>query len=386
MTWKQLKHFCSGPAEYGLNVPSDAYVAEGIRLLRTTDIQDGGTITHADQGVFVDPAIVAPRHQLAPGDLLFSRAGSLGRCYRVRPSDGPLTFAGYLVRFRPAKDADPRYLAYCASAAFFQAAIAADAITSTISNFNAERYAGLRVPDRELADQCAVADFLDKETERIEALIAKKRRMIDLLRERWLNEVRTRMRGLAAEHGWIDLKRLVQCLDGKRVPLSAEERDTRQGEYPYFGASGQIDSVDDYLFNETLVLLGEDGAQLADPDYEIAMVVSGPIWVNNHAHVLRPVSVDPLFLSMHLSTVDRALVLSGATREKITQADMNEIPVPAAPRDVQLRVSGELQRRRSHLQALEKRMERQIALLQEHRQALITAAVRGKLKMPGVAA
>ena len=142
-----------------------------------------------------------------------------------------------------------------------------------------------------------------------------------------------------------------------------------------------IDSVDSYLFDETLVLLGEDGAQLADPDYEISFVVRGKVWVNNHAHVLRPVAADPNFLAMHLTTLDRGAFISGATREKITQADMNEIPVPNVSVSLQSDVARELSSVRTRCDRALSAISRQVDLLAERRRALITAAVTGDLAM-----
>jgi type I restriction enzyme S subunit len=244
----------------------------------------------------------------------------------------------------------------------------------------------VKVPVPPAATQRAIADFLEAETARIDALIAKKLQLARLLEERWRSAVRNRMQELGQRHGQIALKRLVRCLDGRRVPLSAEERAARRGPYPYFGASGQIDTVDDYLFDETLVLLGEDGAQLADPNYEISVVVSGPVWVNNHAHVLRPLFVDPWFLAMHLSMVDRALVISGATREKITQSDMDNIPVPDVPISDQVIHSETLRKMKAMTEKSSAALSSQVGLLREHRQALITAAVTGELEIRGVAA
>ena len=185
MSWRALKRFCDGPPEYGLNVPASEYMSGGLRFLRTTDIGKDGTLATANEAVYVDPAqVVDERHRLRSGDLLFSRSGTLGRCLRYAREHGPATYAGYLVRFRTRSEVDPRFLQYCAQSQFFQDAIAADAITSTISNFNAEKYAGLQVPWQEPLQQRAIADYLDTETARIDSLITKKRRMIELLDER----------------------------------------------------------------------------------------------------------------------------------------------------------------------------------------------------------
>jgi type I restriction enzyme S subunit len=234
--------------------------------------------------------------------------------------------------------------------------------------------------------QKRIADYLDAETARIDSLIASSARQRALNEERLRAVVISEMVQLSARHGTVALRRLVACLDGRRVPLNAEERSRRQGEYPYYGASGVVDRVDDFLFDETLVLLGEDGAQLGDPNYPIAQMVTGKIWVNNHAHVLRADSVDPAFLVFQLNSFDRMAVISGATREKITQEDMSRIPVPNVSREVQARTTARLAGLADRVVKLNGALQRRIALLQERRQALITAAVTGQLEIPGVAA
>jgi type I restriction enzyme S subunit len=203
--------------------------------------------------------------------------------------------------------------------------------------------------------------------------------MIQLLEERWRAAVRNRMAELSGVYGDLPLKWFVECLEAVRVPLSSEERANKPGPFPYFGASGVIDSIDGYLFDETLVLLGEDGAQLADPTCEISFVVEGKSWVNNHAHVLRPVAADPYFLALHLSTFDRTAFISGSTREKITQGEMNSIPVPALEVEAQRNEAIDLVRVKRTSESAVRRLTHQIDLLAERRQALITGAVTGRL-------
>lgn len=233
--------------------------------------------------------------------------------------------------------------------------------------------------------QRAIADYLDAETTRIDALAQLSKRQQQLNSELMRTRIVSAMDRLAAVRGTIPLRRLVTCLDGRRVPLNAMERSTRQGPYPYYGASGIVDHIDDYLFDETLVLLGEDGAQLGDPTYPVAQVVVGKVWVNNHAHVLRP-HADPAFLVFRLNTFDRMLVMSGSTREKITQEDMGRIPVPNVPRAEQVQLAAELESGAERTTGLNEALQRRVDLLHERRQALITAAVTGQLDIPGVAA
>ncbi len=181
--WRKFKHFCSCLPQYGLNVPASDYASAGTRFIRTSDINDRGEMAEVDP-VYVKDSIIGPKYQLQEGDLLLSRSGTLGRCLRYQHVMGKATFAGYLIRFRPNNGSDPRFIEYCTQSKFFQQAIEAEAPSSTISNFNAERYANLPLPWWTLDRQRAIADFLDIETGHIDALVSKAHRMIGLLTER----------------------------------------------------------------------------------------------------------------------------------------------------------------------------------------------------------
>src|SRR2546423_8943256 len=89
--------------------------------------------------------------------------------------------------------------------------------------------------------------------------------------------------------GWTvkPLASSVDVLDSRRKPVNSRERSSRVGSIPYYGATGQVGWIDDYIFDEELVLLGEDGAPFLDKSKSIAYIVTGKSWVNNHAHVLR---------------------------------------------------------------------------------------------------
>jgi type I restriction enzyme S subunit len=127
----------------------------------------------------------------------------------------------------------------------------------------------------------------------------------------------------------IPLGLVTTCLDGRRVPLNAEQRSEQPGTYPYWGAGSIVDHIDDYIFDEDLVLLGEDGAPFFDPAREVAFFVRERVWVNNHIHVLRPSpDTDPSFLTHALNVVDYNEYITGSTRDKLTQDDMRAIRVP----------------------------------------------------------
>jgi len=137
-----------------------------------------------------------------------------------------------------------------------------------------------------------------------------------------------------------DLGELVDVLDSRRVPLSAKERAVRPGDVPYYGATGQVGWIDDALFDEPLVLLGEDGVQFFDRDKPKAYAIAGRAWVNNHAHVLRARIglIDQRFLLHYLNWFDFTGFANGTTRLKLTQSAMRRIPVVLPPMDEQQRI------------------------------------------------
>lgn len=115
--------------------------------------------------------------------------------------------------------------------------------------------------------------------------------------------------------------------DSKRVPVSGAERAKRRGSYPYHGAAGVMDYVDDYLFDGVYVLLGEDGSVVRDTGLAVTQYVWGKLWVNNHAHVLQgkgTVSTEQLYLHFHFEPI--APYVTGAVQPKLSQGRMNAMP------------------------------------------------------------
>ena len=121
--------------------------------------------------------------------------------------------------------------------------------------------------------------------------------------------------------------------DSERIPLSLEERENLNKIYDYYGASGIIDKVDKYIFDDTLLLIGEDGANLINRSTQIAFIASGKFWVNNHAHVI---DFDEHFIVMKyvmyfINAISLEDYITGTAQPKMNQANMNKIPVPLPP-------------------------------------------------------
>lgn len=123
--------------------------------------------------------------------------------------------------------------------------------------------------------------------------------------------------------------------DNKRVPLSSMERAKRKGKYPYYGAASIIDYVDNYLFDGTYLLIGEDGTVITDDGFPILQYVWGKFWVNNHAHVLQgkgEISTEFLYLFLKCTPVNS--IVTGAVQPKINQANLNGIALIIPQKDI----------------------------------------------------
>ncbi|MFD0957984.1 restriction endonuclease subunit S [Paenibacillus chungangensis] len=133
---------------------------------------------------------------------------------------------------------------------------------------------------------------------------------------------------------------ICEFLDGRRKPVKKADREKMKGDIPYYGATGIVDWVDSYLFNESLVLLGEDGENLRSRVLPMAFKVEGKSWVNNHAHVIRPSSeIDIDFLVQYLNSLDYEPFITGSAQPKLNQNVCKKIPVNIPSFSEQLKIA-----------------------------------------------
>ena len=131
---------------------------------------------------------------------------------------------------------------------------------------------------------------------------------------------------------WVRFGDLMKNRDSERVPVSVADRKKLKKIYDYYGASGVIDKVENYLFNSKLLLIGEDGANLVSRSTPIAFIANGKYWVNNHAHVLDYYVEDYLdFVMYYINSISLIPYVTGAAQPKLNQDNMNRIPVPLPP-------------------------------------------------------
>ncbi|MEB8058636.1 restriction endonuclease subunit S [Pseudomonas fulva] len=184
----------------------------------------------------------------------------------------------------------------------------------------------------------AYDDLIENNTRRIEILEEMARRLY----EEWFVQFRFPghegvefKESLPSGWAWVSIEDAADNFDRLRKPLSKMQRAGRSGSYPYYGAAKVFDYIDDYLFEGRYLLMAEDGSVITPEGHPVLQITHGRFWVNNHTHILKgrgPFSTEFIYLA--LSTYQVAGHITGAAQPKITQANMNRIPVLRATNDV----------------------------------------------------
>lgn len=126
---------------------------------------------------------------------------------------------------------------------------------------------------------------------------------------------------------YLNLNEVSVNFDSKRKPMSSREREQHKGTYPYYGATSIIDYVDDYIFDDTYLLMGEDGTVKTSEGYPVLQYIWGKNWINNHAHVLQGTIISTEYLMFALRKKNIEALITGAVQPKINQVNMNKIKI-----------------------------------------------------------
>jgi type I restriction enzyme, S subunit len=414
MTWTatRLKHLCSDAGQYGLNIPAEEYSATGARLIRTSDI-DHGNLASEENAVYVDLRL-DDRYRLREGDLLLSRSGTLGESYLVDPKGAGATYAGYLVRFRPRSGVDPRFLAYSAQSAPFQAEIAAGAVTSTIQNFNAEKYANIPLPSPPAEEQRRIADFLDAEVERTSETELRCSQLLTLLAEKREAGVTSEVTGVSQANrkesslpwvdtlpvGWEEVKlSLVARMGSGHTPSRSHPEWWEDCRIPWV-TTGEVSQIRDdrrEVLRETREQISDLGianssAELHPPGTVVLSrtasagfsAVMGEAMATSQDFVAWTCGprVDNFYLLWCLRAMRSDLLgrlAMGSTHKTIYVPDLQSLRIPLPSVAEQRNIVERIRRRNAEIDRLVDVVKTQLVLLKERRQALITAAVTGQI-------
>jgi type I restriction enzyme S subunit len=183
-----------------------------------------------------------------------------------------------------------------------------------------------RIPVPPIEVQREVVRILDEYTATHDELVRQLEEEM-ALREQQLSTAQKSLMSTGDGAEWIPLKELCTNLDSRRKPVTKSSREP--GPYPYYGASGIVDYVSGYLFDGEFLLVAEDGANLVARSTPIAFVAAGKTWVNNHAHILEfSDKTMQAYVEMYLNSIDLTEFITGAAQPKLSQKNLNRIPIP----------------------------------------------------------
>lgn len=172
------------------------------------------------------------------------------------------------------------------------------------------------------------------------------------------------------------LKWLFYNLDNLREPISADKRERTNPQYEYYGASGVIDKIDYYNVDDRVLLIGEDGANLVFRNLPLIYKAEGKFWVNNHAHILKPMkNVDYGYMYYTLEAADYSTFITGSAQPKLSQSNLELQTLPVPPYYEQVFIAAYLDTHCAKIDNLISIQQKRIALLQELKQSVITHAV-----------
>lgn len=400
---KKVKHRCYVKARVGWKgLKSDEFLKEGYAYLVTGSDFENDTVNWREcyqidkERYDEDPYI-----QLQNEDLLITKDGTIGKLAIVKDLDKAACLnSGIFVVRSTKEDFSTEFLFWILKSKLFVQFNEYTSYGSTIQHLYQNVFVEFGFTFPTINEQAAIVNFLDSKTAEIDALIADKKSLLELYEEEkitiinqavtkgvnpdvpmkdsgieWLGEI--------PEHWEIKrLKYVFSSLNHIRIPLSSEERGKMiNKDYDYYGASGVIDKVENFLFEEPLLLIGEDGANLISRSTRLAFIARGKYWVNNHAHILKPKYGVLEYYSEILELCDYSIWISGSAQPKLTSENLLSIQICIPPLKEQQSIVQHIEEECSRVDAKIAKTKKLIELLTEYRTALISEVVTGKVKV-----
>ena len=346
----------------------------GINWIKIGDATASGKYIYKTEEK-IKPEGVKRSRMVYEGDFILSNSMSFGRPYIMKTTG--CIHDGWLVLHQPKVDPDYLYHALSSDLVFDQ--FDRLAAGSTVRNLNIGLAKSVEIPYPPLAEQQRIVGLLDEAFEGLATAKANAEKNLQNARalfESHLQSVFTQ-RG----PGWMDttLDKISTNLDSKRVPITKNVRSS--GEYPYYGASGIVDYVAEYIFDGDTLLVSEDGANLLARSTPIAFSVSGKYWVNNHAHILKFENMaTQRFVEFYLESIKLDEYITGAAQPKLNQKALNSIPIPI-PKSVetQAKIVESVESLHDETQRLARLYEQKLAALEALKKSLLHQAFTGQL-------
>lgn len=329
--YKKLKEI--GQTQTGTTPPKSekANYGDFIPFIRPAELNiDGNGSINFNSELKLSECGVAKSRLIKAQSILMCCIGSVGK---TGFSDRDVTCNQQINTLTPNEDYEPKLIYYALIAPSFQNLIwkIANSAKATLAIISKGKWEELSIRIPPLSEQKGIVEYLDSSFAKIDTLKANAAKNLDEAKALFQSALKD---ALEPKEGWEEktLPDISENLDSRRIPITKGKRDS--GKYPYYGASGIVDYVGDYIFDEDILLLSEDGANLLARSTPIAFSVSGKVWVNNHAHILKFKDMcTQRFVEYFFASKDISEYVTGAAQPKLSQKKMNIIPIsiPSLP-------------------------------------------------------
>ena len=375
MILEPLSRLCLHITDGSHNPPKGIEFSNFI-MLSSKNVMDDG-ITLSSPRYLSEAAFQAEdkRTKVSFGDVLLTIVGTIGRSSVVPEELQKITLQRSVAVLKPdPQSVVPRFLMYALQAGAQQLNEQARGVAQ--KGIYLKTLRDFCIPKPPLAEQQRIVAILDEAfagiataTANAEKSLANARELFDAVRAASMNNGNWPTRNLGD---------IATNLDRLRQPITKKDR--HAGSIPYYGASGQVDSVRDHIFDEDLLLVSEDGANLLARTYPIAFSISGKSWVNNHAHVLRFEQMETQrFVEAFLNGISLEPYVSGMAQPKLNQKQLNAIPIPLPDLDEQRAIVDRLSNLAGHVEDLEAIYIAKENSLSELKRIILTKAFSGEL-------
>lgn len=353
----------------GYAFKSNQYTTSGVRIIRISNVQKGYIEDKSPVYYPCDDENVK-KYELKQNDLLISLTGNVGRTALLEEKFLPAALNQRVscVRLKEPDKVLKTYLFHLLNSDYFEQQCMKAAEGVAQKNLSSKWIFEYQIPIYSIERQKEISNTLDK----IDLLIILRKQQLakldELVKARFVE-----MFGdpVSNPMGWkrVRFDSISENLDSKRVPVT--ESDRKDGVYPYYGASGIVDWINDYIFDEDILLVSEDGANLLMRSTPIAFSVSGKSWVNNHAHVVRFHDfATQKFIEVYFSLIDISEYITGTAQPKLNQAKLNTMLFCWPPLSLQKQFAAFVERVDQQKQTVQQSLDKQElmkkALMQEY--------------------
>lgn len=334
----------------GFAFKSKDWQETGVPVVKIGNVKEGWIALEGCSFVNDEVATSAAAFELLPGDILISMTGHIGQVAKVR-NEGRMLLNQRVGRFslRRPDQLDKEFLFQWLRLPEVRAVFEGHAYGAAQPNISPTLIEQQPIPLPPIAAQRRIAsilsaydDLIENNTRRIAILEEMARRIYEewFVRFRFPGHENVRMveseLGLVPE-GWAEtsLGKIAENHDRHRKPLSKMQRESFKGPYPYYGAAKVFDYVREFLFDGQFLLLAEDGSVETPDGFPVLQLTDGKFWANNHTHILRGTEVASTeYLYLRLEKQPIRGYITGAAQPKLTQANINRIPVSLPPSEL----------------------------------------------------